>query len=33
MYEALKAEGIEVPFNKLEVTMLNDCFNKENGRW
>jgi small-conductance mechanosensitive channel len=29
MYEALKEAGIVVPYSRLEVTMLNDCFNEK----
>lgn len=29
MYEALKDAGIVVPYSRLEVTMLNECFNED----
>ncbi len=32
MYESLKDAGIEVPFNRLEVTMLNDYFDLDRER-
>jgi len=32
MYEALKDAGIVVPYSRLEVTMLNECFNEDKGQ-